>query len=77
MHRREEEMRADLYRAVAIGDIDKAQDAMNLMLLVGIDSLSIMAANRAAKPLADIDVTPPNLPIGTPGSVLHDYEPVR
>lgn len=38
------EMRLDLYRAIYAGDIEKAEDAMNLMAMVDIDRAEIEQA---------------------------------
>lgn len=68
---REAEMKQDLYNAVALGDIDKAQDAMNLMMMAGIDDMAIMAANKASRPpIPRHDVTPFPLPQGPVGTYM-------
>ena len=39
-------MKSDLYRAILRGDIEAAEDAMNLLAMVGIDAELIQNARR-------------------------------
>ena len=39
-------MKGDLYRAILRGDIEAAEDAMNLLAMVGIDAELIQNARR-------------------------------
>lgn len=39
-------MRADVYRAICRGDLDAAEDAMNLLFMVGIDRDEIERARK-------------------------------
>lgn len=39
-------MKSDLYRAILRGDIESAEDAMNLLAMVGIDAELIQNARR-------------------------------
>ena len=75
---REAEMRSDLYHAVARGDIDAAQDVMNLMMLAGIDDFAIIKANKASRPaVADTEVKPFPLPQGLVGTFMASFRPEK
>ena len=74
---RTQAMRSDLYHAIAAGDIDKAQDVMNLMMMVGIDDLAIIKANRASRPAVEVEVKPFPLPQGPPGTFMAPMHPDR
>ena len=70
-YERRDEMRSALYHAVARGDVDGAQDAMNLMMLAGIDAVAIIAANKASRPSVHIDAPSPlPLPQGPVGTFM-------
>ena len=42
-------MKGDLYRAILRGDIEAAEDAMNLLAMVGIDVELIQTARQAVR----------------------------
>lgn len=74
---RDYEMRSALYHAVARGDVDGAQDAMNLMMLAGIDDVAIIAANKASRPLPDTPVAAFVLPQGPVGTFMDGLRTIR
>lgn len=47
-------MKGDLYRAILRGDIDAAEDAMNLLAMVGIDAELIQTARQSVRMCGDV-----------------------
>lgn len=47
--RRVSEMRSDIYRAIYAGDLERAEDAINLMSMVDIDRELIWAARKGVR----------------------------
>lgn len=46
---REIDMRLDLYRAIYVGDMDKAEDMANMMAMIDIDRELIWQARREVR----------------------------
>lgn len=55
--RRDMELRADLYRAIYAGDMDKAEDVINIMAMVDIDRGLIWAAKAEVRKGVDYAAT--------------------
>lgn len=55
--RRDMELRADLYRAIYAGDMDRAEDVINLMAMVDIDRGLIWSAKSEVRKGVDYAAT--------------------